>query len=98
MTYVGGVVEMPRNAWKRQSVQERRIAVFVAIMEWWERKHYGPSLRGLQAVTGIASVSTVRYHVNWLSEKGLVSSDDGVARSVTPTDAGGFVHLLGRPG
>lgn len=55
----------------------------------FHREHgYGPAHRELATMAGVASTSSVAYHVAHLIEDGLVRVDRERARSVRPTLAG----------
>ena len=49
--------------------------VYIAIVNYYEKYKYVPTIRELCKLTGLASTSTIHYHLNILKEKGLIESD-----------------------
>ena len=55
---------------------------------------YSPTVREIAAACGIASTSTVQFHINKLREKGLVTESGAKSRSLRTT-SGGKIPIVG---
>lgn len=49
--------------------------VYLAIVNYYEKYKYVPTVRELCNLTGAASTSTIHYHLSLLKEKGYIESD-----------------------
>ena len=67
----------------------RRRMILQAIGDFAQRRGYPPTLREIARVAGLASTSTVSYHLSILEAQGYVSHRGNGARTVTLRPAGG---------
>ena len=63
------------------------MATLVFIKMYWRAHGFGPSYRDIEANVGISAGSAV-ISVATLAERGLVSVEPGVARSIRPVKKG----------
>lgn len=72
----------------------RQLDVLRALADWIEQNRYPPSLRELAAVTDIASISNVSYHLNNLARAGMLVREPESARTlyVTPQGYAALAH------
>ena len=68
----------------RTESYETTMAVYEAIIQWWENHEYGPTIRDLVKVTGMSSTSVVNHHLMKLLRDGYVVREDGKARTLRP--------------
>lgn len=66
----------------------RRTRVLRAIEAFWLYHGYGPSMREIADMVGLASTSYTHFHVTDLVAKGLVVSEDGISRATRLTQHG----------
>ena len=60
-------------------------AVFSFISAFWREHNYAPSIREIAEAVGVASPSTVHFHLNQLKRDGLITFDAGKSRSIRLT-------------
>ena len=61
---------------------EKHLETLAEIREFMKERGYSPTLRDLMTRTGIASTSTVSYHLNKLETMGLIRRDANVCRGI----------------
>lgn len=65
----------------QHSLTPRQRRVLQAIESFGDRHGYSPTLREIGEAVGLASVSTVSYHLSFLQDKGYLSRDGGRPRT-----------------
>lgn len=60
----------------------------VAIRDYVEEHGYSPSFRDLGAAVGIVSAGSVKYRLSSLRDKGLLTYDDLIPRTIRLTEDG----------
>ncbi len=65
----------------QHSLTPRQRRVLQAIESFGHRHGYSPTLREIGEAVGLASVSTVSYHLSCLQDKGYLSRDEGRPRT-----------------
>lgn len=60
----------------------KQLEVLRAIQRLTKESDYPPTVREVQAEAGLASPSTVKYHLLHLKEKGLISYEPKKARTI----------------
>ena len=63
----------------------RRAQVIEAIRTYWAEHHHGPTYDDLRRATRIKSPNGVRWHLRKLRDEGLVTWDEGLARTIRLT-------------
>lgn len=63
--------------------------VLKALIDFLKKNRYAPSMRELMELTGIRSLSHVRYCLKRLSDEGLIAYEQGKSRTV---------RVIGKPG
>lgn len=58
-------------------------AVYLAVVDFWETNHYGPSTRDLCELTGLGK-GTVQWHTKALVDEGHLEVAAGISRSLRP--------------
>jgi repressor LexA len=93
----GGRASPPRNRNAgvpepnlRQALTERQRGVLQAVEHFGQSRGYPPTLREIAEVVGLASASSVAYHLSWLQDRGYLSRDEGRPRTAV-------VRLLAHP-
>lgn len=72
--------DMPGPPQRRLSATQRRIRQYLE--DFIQGRGYSPSLREIAAAVGLASTSTVSYHLDVLREMGLVDWETGRRRTI----------------
>ena len=67
--------------------EENATATLAFVKEYWQEHFLGPSYRQIEAALGISAGSATKS-VALLAERGLVSVEPGVARSIRPVKKG----------
>lgn len=60
----------------------RRLGVLDAIRQFMSKHGYSPSMRDLMEMTGISSLSAVKYYLDQLEGDGLIRRSRNIARSI----------------
>lgn len=68
-----------------RDIKGKRRQIYVYIVDFLNEHGYPPTIREIKAHIGVKSTSTVEYHLRKLKESGLISQEDGKARSITVT-------------
>ena len=79
-------------------VSQRRQQILNFIREFIDRKGYPPTVRDILHSCQISSPAVVQHHLKVLENKGHISHEPGIRRSITLTDRPGYaikVPLLG---
>ena len=74
----------------QHSLAPRQRRVLQAVESFWHSHGYSPTLREIAEAVGLASVSSVSYHLSCLQDKGYLSRDEGRPRTAV-------VRPLGHP-
>jgi repressor LexA len=74
----------------REGLTQRQRGVLQAVEHFGQSRGYPPTLREIAEAVGLASVSSVSYHLSWLQDKGYLSRDEGRPRTAV-------VRLLAHP-
>ena len=61
-------------------------AIMDAIIDFWQKNHYSPSIREIMSMTGVNSTSLVRHHIRKLASVGLIEYEPRTARSIRPSN------------
>jgi repressor LexA len=69
---------------------DKTVRILRYIEEYWEERHYAPSLRDILAGCGISSLSVVSWNVGKLERRGKIKRVPGIARSITLTGRSGW--------
>lgn len=81
-----GIVKEKCMGKKRHSEDERGVKARQGILDFIEgymkEKGYSPSMPDIAEGCGIASLSTVSYHLNVMERNGVIVRDNLVARSI----------------
>ncbi len=72
----------------RKGLSDRQQAILRAIGALMDRQPYPPSVREIQAETGVSSVSVVAHNMRILERMGYLSLTARIARGVVITEAG----------
>lgn len=67
---------------ERARTRDRQQAILIAIRVFWRQNGYAPSVRELQAMCEVSSVSVVNYHLRRLRTAGLIDYVDNTPRTV----------------
>jgi repressor LexA len=76
-----GLAVNPDQPDRAQTLTSRQRKVLKAIEELQERRGYPPTLREIAKAAGLASLSTVSYHLSSLQAKGYLRRDTGRPRT-----------------
>ena len=66
--------------------RRRRVAIYHAIVEFWEKNNYPPSFEDIRIAAKVQSKTTVLDYVRELTELGYLTMTPGINRSITLTD------------
>lgn len=66
-------------------IKGKRRQIYFYIVDFLNEHEYPPTIREIKEHVGIKSTSTVEYHLKKLKESGLISQEEGKARSITVT-------------
>jgi SOS-response transcriptional repressor LexA len=80
-------------AGKKQMPTKRTRDIVAEIRRYIAEQGIPPTLREIMAGTGITSTSVVNYHLCYLEETGVITRDDGKARSIRLADTPELVSL-----
>jgi repressor LexA len=78
----------PRQRGRSQSISPRQVTILQFIRESVQRQGYAPSLREIAQAVGLASQSTVSYHLSALVKKGYLSRGPGLPRTTVELPSG----------
>ena len=67
---------------------DTKFQILYAIQNHWSGARYGPTVEELRETVGLASRSTVQFHVNDLLDDGYLSNAPGKRRTLRPTKKG----------
>lgn len=67
---------------RTRATRDRQQAVLYAISVHWKQHGYAPTLREIQALTGMSSTSVVKWHVERLRAAGLIEYVDNTSRTI----------------
>lgn len=71
---------------KTDGLNPTSLAVLAAIKAFWAAHRYSPSVRDIQAMAHVSSLSIVNYHLKRLRRLGRITLDPGIARSIVVKD------------
>ncbi|HUS38945.1 MAG TPA: hypothetical protein VMX74_05820 [Pirellulales bacterium] len=71
-----------------KSLTPRQAEILDAIRRWFSRKRYAPTLRELCSFVGGLTINAMAGHLDRLREKGYVTWEPGLARTLRLTAAG----------
>lgn len=74
----------------REALTQRQRRVLQAVEHFGQSRGSPPTLREIAEAVGLASVSSVSYHLSWLQDRGYLSCDEGRTRMAV-------VRLLAHP-
>lgn len=72
---------MPRSSRAKTELTQNKILDY--IKEYIKERGFSPSLREIQDHIGFASPSNVKYHIDRMIQKGVLSGESSIARSLT---------------
>jgi|TARA_Y100000310_G_scaffold343146_1_gene449434 repressor LexA len=72
-------------AGKKQMPTKRTRDIVAEIRRYIAEHGFAPTLREIMAGTGITSTSVINYHLYHLQETGVITRDEGKARSIRLT-------------
>ena len=78
----------PSQPGRSQSISPRQVTILQFIRESVQRQGYAPSLREIAQAVGLASQSTVSYHLSALVKKGYLSRGPGLPRTTVELPSG----------
>ena len=67
----------------KMSGKKRREQIYNSIVKWILKKGYPPSMRELQKMVGLYSISSIEYHLRALKEQGRINYVDKQNRTIT---------------
>lgn len=71
---------MPRSSRAKTELMQNKILDY--IKEYIKERGFSPSLREIQDYIGLASPSNVKYHIDQMIRKGVLSGESSIARSL----------------
>ena len=80
--------DAPSQSGRSQSISPRQVTILEFIRESVARQGYAPSLREIAQAVGLASQSTVSYHLSALVRKGYLSRGPGLPRTTVELPSG----------
>jgi repressor LexA len=80
--------DAPDQADRSQPISPRQVTILQYIRESVQRRGYPPSLREIAQAVGLASQSTVSYHLSALVQKGYLSRGPGLPRTTVELPSG----------
>jgi repressor LexA len=80
--------DAPSQPGHSQPISPRQVTILQFIRESVARQGYAPSLREIAQAVGLASQSTVSYHLSALVKKGYLSRGPGLPRTTVELPAG----------
>lgn len=83
-----GVSSTHMNVERFPRIGEKRFAVLATIVDHWKKASFGPTMDEIKDRVGLATRSSVAWHVEALLEDGLVSHVTRKHRTLRPTDLG----------
>lgn len=69
-------------------VTETKFSVLASVVDHWGRASFGPTVEEIRSEVGLATRSSVQWHINHLIEDGLLYNVPRKHRSLRPTDRG----------
>lgn len=69
-------------------VSDTKLNILKFIVEWLEKNRSSPTLEEIAVVVGLASRSSVQYHIDNLISEGHLSRPPRRHRMITPTQQG----------
>ena len=80
--------DAPSQSARNQPISPRQVTILQYIRESVARRGYPPSLREIAQAVGLASQSTVSYHLSALVKKGYLSRGPGLPRTTVELPSG----------
>ena len=80
--------DAPSQSGRNQPISPRQVTILQYIRESVARRGYPPSLREIAQAVGLASQSTVSYHLSALVKKGYLSRGPGLPRTTVELPSG----------
>ena len=80
--------DAPSQSGRSQPISPRQVTILQFIRESVQRRGYPPSLREIAQAVGLASQSTVSYHLSALVKKGYLSRGPGLPRTTVELPSG----------
>ena len=80
--------DAPSQPGRSQPISPRQVTILQFIRESVARQGYAPSLREIAQAVGLASQSTVSYHLSALVKKGYLSRGPGLPRTTVELPSG----------